>query len=205
MVISYISGVCFNTRVQCPTFIALIHYIHAVLLLNTVLYEYCGGKIYQNIWGQNNLKLLCRIQWLLMMYITICVGSDCSEAVSHGVLHIQQILVVVNEWSIFPHAERDGLSQYVIHFTCYLQVSKWIRILKCKPLFCSVTNTAKRALLIWTSILMFHNPVTVPSAVGTGTVIVGVFLYQQALSFESRSSTPMPESPQTTNTYVKPP
>ena len=72
--------------------------------------------------------------------------------------------------------------------------------------FFSVTNTAKRALLIWTSILIFHNPVTVPSAVGTGTVIVGVFLYQQALSFESRVSTPMPpDSPQKTNTYVKPP
>ena len=70
----------------------------------------------------------------------------------------------------------------------------------------SVTNTAKRALLIWTSVLIFHNQVTIPSAVGTATVIVGVFLYQQALTFESKAaSTSMAAESPTSSPYIKPP
>ena len=115
-------------------------------------------------------------------------------------------LLLINGVSFHMQSVMAYLSMsFISPVTFRLEMNYTRTILKCKLLFFSVTNTAKRALLIWTSILMFHNPVTVPSAVGTGTVIVGVFLYQQALSFESRSSTPMPESPQTTNTYVKPP
>ena len=43
----------------------------------------------------------------------------------------------------------------------------------------SVANTVKRALLIWLSVLIFHNPVTFLSGVGTFIVIFGVILYNE--------------------------
>ncbi len=44
-------------------------------------------------------------------------------------------------------------------------------------LFLSVANTVKRALIIWLSVFIFHNPVTFLSGVGTLIVILGVILY----------------------------
>lgn len=44
----------------------------------------------------------------------------------------------------------------------------------------SVANTTKRALLIWLSVIIFGNPVTFQSWLGTGIVILGVFLYNKA-------------------------
>ena len=54
-------------------------------------------------------------------------------------------------------------------------------VLKEKVSICfSVSNTVKRAFLIWLSVLVFGNEVTVLSAVGTVMVTCGVFLYQRA-------------------------
>jgi len=56
-----------------------------------------------------------------------------------------------------------------------------------------VANTAKRAFLIWLSVIIFGNPVTTLSWIGTGFVICGVFLYNKAreisLSKESTGQT----------------
>jgi hypothetical protein len=54
--------------------------------------------------------------------------------------------------------------------------------------FSSVANTVKRALLIWLSVLIFHNPVTFLSGFGTFTVIFGVILYNEARDIEKRSN-----------------
>ncbi|XP_066254130.1 solute carrier family 35 member E2A-like [Euwallacea similis] len=54
------------------------------------------------------------------------------------------------------------------------------------PVTHSVANTAKRAFLIWLSIFMFSNPVTSLSALGTITVIVGVFLYIKAQEYDRK-------------------
>ncbi|XP_013790818.1 solute carrier family 35 member E2-like [Limulus polyphemus] len=61
------------------------------------------------------------------------------------------------------------------------------------PVTHSVANTAKRALLIWLSVLTFGNPVTPLSALGTVVVILGVFLYNKARnwSVKKKSSTPV--------------
>ncbi|KAJ8021384.1 Solute carrier family 35 member E2 [Holothuria leucospilota] len=53
------------------------------------------------------------------------------------------------------------------------------------PVTHSVANTAKRALLIWLSVLVFGNPVTVLSGVGTFVVVIGVFLYNRARQYEN--------------------
>jgi len=75
----------------------------------------------------------------------------------------------------------------------------------CLCLYPSVSNTAKRALLIWISVLIFGNPVTLLSAVGTMVVIVGVFCYQQALLVESKRTVLSPSHSPRHNIYVKPP
>lgn len=51
--------------------------------------------------------------------------------------------------------------------------------------FSSVANTAKRAFLIWLSVLLFGNPVTVLSGLGTCIVIIGVLLYNKAQQIDS--------------------
>lgn len=46
--------------------------------------------------------------------------------------------------------------------------------------FISVASTVKHALSIWLSIIVFSNPITLLSAVGTMMVFVGVMLYNKA-------------------------
>ncbi|CAG9859582.1 unnamed protein product [Phyllotreta striolata] len=53
------------------------------------------------------------------------------------------------------------------------------------PVTHSVANTAKRAFLIWLSVVMFGNPVTLLSGLGTITVIVGVLLYIKAQEYDN--------------------
>ena len=64
------------------------------------------------------------------------------------------------------------------------------------PMFSSVANTVKRALLIWLSVLIFHNPVTFLSGFGTLTVIFGVVLYNEARDIEKKAGhVPSPVNP----------
>ncbi|KAL1116681.1 hypothetical protein AAG570_005153 [Ranatra chinensis] len=60
------------------------------------------------------------------------------------------------------------------------------------PVTHSVANTAKRAFLIWLSVLLFGNSVTLLSGLGTCTVIVGVLLYNKAqqIDLERRHEAP---------------
>ncbi|GLV38838.1 uncharacterized protein CBL_05837 [Carabus blaptoides fortunei] len=55
------------------------------------------------------------------------------------------------------------------------------------PVTHSVANTAKRAFLIWLSVLMFGNPVTLLSGLGTFVVITGVLLYIKAQEYDDRT------------------
>ncbi|XP_033223534.1 solute carrier family 35 member E2A-like [Belonocnema kinseyi] len=52
------------------------------------------------------------------------------------------------------------------------------------PVTHSVANTAKRAFLIWLSVLLFNNSVTGLSALGTSLVIAGVLLYNRAQEYD---------------------
>eukprot|EP00795_Rhopilema_esculentum_P006853 gene6853-12450_t len=63
---------------------------------------------------------------------------------------------------------------YFQSFTAYFLMSL------ISPITFSVASTAKRAVLIWFSVLVFGNSVTVLSAIGTVFVVVGVFLYHRA-------------------------
>ncbi|XP_067950974.1 solute carrier family 35 member E2A-like [Watersipora subatra] len=56
------------------------------------------------------------------------------------------------------------------------------------PVTHSVANTVKRALMIWLSVLVFGNPVTLLSGVGMVLVTIGVFIYNKARERESNSA-----------------
>ena len=55
------------------------------------------------------------------------------------------------------------------------------------PVTHSVANTAKRAFLIWTSVLLFGNEITLLSGLGTVIVIAGVLLYNMATQVDARN------------------
>lgn len=62
------------------------------------------------------------------------------------------------------------------HFFMYQMSSFWV--LSCvPPITHSVLNTLKRVVIIVVSIIVFRNPVTTKSAIGTVTAIGGVLLY----------------------------
>lgn len=68
----------------------------------------------------------------------------------------------------------------------YQTMTAWVLMEYVSPVTHSVCNTVKRAIAIWLSILVFGNSVTLLSAVGTCTVILGVLLYNKARDFEQR-------------------
>lgn len=53
------------------------------------------------------------------------------------------------------------------------------------PVTHSVANTVKRASLIWLSIIMFGNQVTILGGIGSAVVILGVFLYNKARQYHN--------------------
>ncbi len=59
-----------------------------------------------------------------------------------------------------------------------------IVILGILRLYFSVVNTVKRAFLIWLSIILFGNEVTMLSGLGTVIVIIGVTLYNKAQEYD---------------------
>ncbi|XP_054271251.1 solute carrier family 35 member E2B-like [Macrosteles quadrilineatus] len=74
------------------------------------------------------------------------------------------------------------LALYVLNgvFFHFQSITAYVLMDYISPVTHSVANTAKRAFLIWLSVLMFGNDVTVLSGLGTCTVIVGVLLYNKA-------------------------
>lgn len=74
----------------------------------------------------------------------------------------------------------DGISFHGQTITAYVLMSY------VNPVTYSVANTTKRACLIWLSVLMFGNPVTLWSGIGTAVVITGVLLYSKAREVDAR-------------------
>ncbi|ROI74324.1 Solute carrier family 35 member E2 [Anabarilius grahami] len=68
----------------------------------------------------------------------------------------------------------DGVLFHLQSVTAYALMGR------ISPVTFSVASTVKHALSIWLSIIVFSNPITVVSAVGTVLVFVGVLLYNKA-------------------------
>ncbi|XP_033107647.1 solute carrier family 35 member E2A-like [Anneissia japonica] len=72
----------------------------------------------------------------------------------------------------------DGFVFHLQSITAYALMGR------ISPVTHSVANTAKRALLIWLSVIVFNNPVTLLSGLGTVVVVIGVLLYNRARDYE---------------------
>ncbi|XP_072024463.1 solute carrier family 35 member E2A-like [Amphiura filiformis] len=76
----------------------------------------------------------------------------------------------------------DGIFFHLQSITAYALMGR------ISPVTHSVANTAKRSLLIWLSVIVFGNPVTLLSGIGTFIVVIGVLLYNRARDHETSKS-----------------
>jgi len=65
-------------------------------------------------------------------------------------------------------------------FFHFQSISAYVLMDYISPVTHSVANTAKRAFLIWCSVMLFGNEITLLSGLGTAIVIGGVLLYNKA-------------------------
>ncbi|CAG2163576.1 unnamed protein product [Oppiella nova] len=104
------------------------------------------------------------------------------------------ILVDVSHFVHSIHTEKNLLLTYIlagISFHCQ-SYTEYILLNLISPVTHSVANTAKRAFLIWLSVIIFGNPVTTQSWIGTAIVISGVFIYNKTRQLSSTKSTSEP-------------
>ncbi|XP_048067099.1 solute carrier family 35 member E2A-like [Megalobrama amblycephala] len=97
--------------------------------------------------------------WIFLMDLPVIGKSEQSFSLSQDVV----LLLLF-----------DGVLFHVQSVTAYALMGR------ISPVTFSVASTVKHALSIWLSIIVFSNPITVVSAVGTVLVFVGVLLYNKA-------------------------
>jgi solute carrier family 35 protein E2 len=92
------------------------------------------------------------------------------------------------DWSKVLQTDLTMLFFLIINgvFYHFQTISAYVLMDYISPVTHSVANTGKRAVLIWSSILLFGNPVTTLSALGTFIVILGVLLYNIALQVDAK-------------------
>lgn len=78
------------------------------------------------------------------------------------------------DWTLFVTLVTDGFFYHLQSITAYALMGY------ISPVTHSVANTVKRASLIWLSVIVFGNHVTLLSGVGSLIVLLGVFFYNQA-------------------------
>ena len=117
------------------------------------------------------------------VYANKCVLGVASFAVT-----LPTMFMLV-EWSTLMSTSSQLLLCYAINgvfFHCQT-ISAYYLMDYISPVTHSVANTAKRAALIWSSVLLFGNEITLLSGLGTTVVIAGVLLYNMATEVDSRN------------------
>jgi len=78
------------------------------------------------------------------------------------------------------------ISAFILNgiFFHFQSISAYVLMDYISPVTHSVANTAKRAFLIWLSVMLFGNQVTILSGLGTAIVIMGVLLYNKARDYD---------------------
>ncbi|KAI1301167.1 Solute carrier family 35 member E2B [Halotydeus destructor] len=99
-------------------------------------------------------------------------------------IQIPCILLLVDLPQFWEVMSRDSnlLMSFILNgisFHCQ-SMTEYMLLQVISPVTHSVANTTKRALLIWASVIVFGNPVTFQSWIGTAVVILGVLLYNKA-------------------------
>uniref|UniRef100_A0AAR2L2X5 Sugar phosphate transporter domain-containing protein n=1 Tax=Pygocentrus nattereri TaxID=42514 RepID=A0AAR2L2X5_PYGNA len=97
--------------------------------------------------------------WLFLLDIPLTGKNGRSFSLSHDIV----VLLLL-----------DGVLFHLQSVTAYALMGR------ISPVTFSVASTVKHALSIWLSIIVFSNPITALSAVGTVLVVVGVMLYNKA-------------------------
>eukprot|EP00095_Tigriopus_kingsejongensis_P003128 maker-scaffold438_size171652-snap-gene-0.34 protein:Tk03128 transcript:maker-scaffold438_size171652-snap-gene-0.34-mRNA-1 annotation:"solute carrier family 35 member e2" len=77
-------------------------------------------------------------------------------------------------------------------FFHFQTISAYVLMDFISPVAHSVANTVKRALLIWLSVILFGNPVTFLSGLGTLIVILGVVAYNKAREIDQSKKWQIP-------------
>lgn len=114
-------------------------------------------------------------------------------SVSSFLLQIPSLIFLVDLSHVWQsiRTEDNLLLTYILgglSFHCQ-SYTEYILLSLISPVTHSVANTAKRAFLIWLSVIIFGNPVTTLSWIGTAFVITGVFLYNKARDISSKNKT----------------
>lgn len=90
------------------------------------------------------------------------------------------VLFLFGTWKGFEDitSSRMGLF-YLVNGICFhFQTISGVALMEAiSPVSHSVVNTLKRAVLIWVSVIIFQNPVTLFSGLGTTIVFLGVIMY----------------------------
>ncbi|XP_060587514.1 solute carrier family 35 member E2A-like [Ruditapes philippinarum] len=90
----------------------------------------------------------------------------------------------------FPYAKQTldmtMLTALILNgvFFHFQSISAYVLMGYISPVTHSVANTVKRAFLIWLSVIVFGNPVTFLSGLGTITVTIGVLCYTKAKEYD---------------------
>ncbi|XP_074597503.1 solute carrier family 35 member E2A-like [Brevipalpus obovatus] len=110
------------------------------------------------------------------------------SSISSFILQIPCLLAMVDfpyVWNVLFEDSNIVLSFILAGLSFHLQsLSEYVLLTCISPVTHSVANTAKRAVLIWLSVIIFGNPVTYLSWIGTTIVIVGVLFYNRARSYD---------------------
>lgn len=108
-------------------------------------------------------------------------------SIASVVVQIPASLLLVDLREVAATTTNVDLALYILNgvFFHFQSITAYVLMDYISPVTHSVANTAKRAFLIWLSVLLFGNPVTMLSGLGTCTVIIGVLLYNKAQQIDS--------------------
>jgi len=103
-------------------------------------------------------------------------------------VQIPTCLLLMDFPSVYANTNSHLLFIYFINGVCfhYQTIAAYVLMGYISPVTHSVANTVKRAFLIWFSVILFGNPVTFLSGLGTAIVMVGVLSYNKAREIDER-------------------
>uniref|UniRef100_A0A1B6C9V1 Sugar phosphate transporter domain-containing protein n=1 Tax=Clastoptera arizonana TaxID=38151 RepID=A0A1B6C9V1_9HEMI len=98
------------------------------------------------------------------------------------VVQIPASVLLVDIHEAAANTTNHQLVLYILNgiFFHFQSITAYVLMDYISPVTHSVANTAKRAFLIWLSVILFGNSVTILSGLGTCVVIIGVLLYNRA-------------------------
>ncbi|KAJ8667811.1 hypothetical protein QAD02_009474 [Eretmocerus hayati] len=107
-------------------------------------------------------------------------------SIASAVVQIPVTIALIDLPSAYQTLDSHLLCAVILNgvFFHFQSITAYVLMDYISPVTHSVANTAKRAFLIWLSVILFHNPITGLSALGTFLVIVGVLLYNKAQEYD---------------------